>query len=217
MTTTLTTPKLGERMPDGTDYVGLSDTGKPIYARLGEQMPDGSIYVGNSSIDDRPIFARLSDQEPDRTINASRARAAMGALGTPEELSSTARLFHKMYLDSKANQTQSIGQVGGAEKLIAQALAPRVPTAAELNELFKDRKVHHEVWRLPMAREFNGWGPRSPTPNLGGIRGWPMPTVGEIRAWFNSRTAMKRTGAVPVRQETDADQQKPQMPTTPKP
>jgi hypothetical protein len=52
-----TEPKIGDETPDGTDYLGLSDTGKPIYARLGEQMPDGTIYAGISPVTHQPMYA----------------------------------------------------------------------------------------------------------------------------------------------------------------
>jgi hypothetical protein len=95
MTQRSSRPKIGDKMPDGSDYLGLSDMGKPIYARLGEQMPDGTIYVGLSPDTDKPMYATLDDT----------------SLPIPPQL------LHSLYLTWKSNQPKSTGQVGDAEKL----------------------------------------------------------------------------------------------------
>ena len=88
------------------------------------------------------------------------------------------------------------------------------PTEPKIDEKGEELRAHEDL-QMPPIGDLLGWGPRSPTP--GQIHGFRLPTVGEIRAWFNSLTAMKRTGAVSVRQGTDAAQKKPQTPSTPKP
>jgi hypothetical protein len=79
-------PEIGDQMPDGTVYAGLSmDTGKPLFVPAsGRRMPDGTIYAGISPDSDKALYTTPRDaptvfswpsaQKYCRALSASRQR-----------------------------------------------------------------------------------------------------------------------------------------------
>jgi Protein of unknown function (DUF1566) len=56
-------PDIGDAMPDGTVYAGLSmDTGKPLFVPApGRRMPDGTVYAGISPDSDKALYTTPQD------------------------------------------------------------------------------------------------------------------------------------------------------------